>query len=112
MKSTIFYFFNDRFKEPLKSRPIFVCNKFNKLIEVEGQNLEQPLTMEELELAVSGCEGSKAPGPDGLNFNFIKKHWNTLRVDFFNAVNHFLETGVAIRLSYPLFLKKKWTPSN
>jgi hypothetical protein len=41
---------------------------------VEDQTiLDSQFTPEEIEEAVSQCEGNKAPGPDGFNFIFIKK---------------------------------------
>ena len=38
----------------------------------------------EITSAVWDCDGDKSPGPDGLNFNFIKKFWKTLKPDFLN----------------------------
>jgi len=31
---------------------------------------------DEIKQAVWQCEGSKSPGPDEFNFNFIKSNWN------------------------------------
>jgi len=39
------------------------------------------------------CEGSKSHGPDGFNFNFIKKSWEFLKDDFMAAMALFYETG-------------------
>ena len=39
------------------------------------------------------CEGTKSPGPDGYNFNFIKKNWELLKEDFVAALSLFHETG-------------------
>ena len=43
--------------------------------------------------AVWQCEGAKSPGPDGYNFNFIKKNWELLKEDFVAALSLFHETG-------------------
>jgi len=39
------------------------------------------------------CEGTKSPGPDGFNFNFIKKNWEVMKKDIVEAVRLFHETG-------------------
>ena len=38
------------------------------------------------------CEGSKSPGPDGFNFNFIKHNWEVLKHDVLTAVQAFQES--------------------
>jgi len=48
---------------------------------------------EELREAVWMCEGSKSPGPDGFNFNFIKKYWDVLKQDILAAALCFQESG-------------------
>ena len=48
---------------------------------------------EEVKEAVWQCEGSKSPSPDGFNFNFIKKSWKYLKVDFVAALEEFHEIG-------------------
>ena len=39
------------------------------------------------------CEGSKSPGPDGFNFNFLKKGWKVVKEDFLGVLKLFHETG-------------------
>ena len=39
------------------------------------------------------CEGSKSPGPDGFNFNFLKKGWEVVKEDLMEVMNLFHETG-------------------
>jgi len=58
-------------------------------------NLSLILVFTEVEVkdAVWQCEGSKSPGPDGFNFNFIKYNWDTLKHDVMEAVKAFQETG-------------------
>ena len=38
----------------------------------DNESLKQPITMEEIKLAVDSMEEDRAPGPDGYNVNFIK----------------------------------------
>ncbi|GJU85933.1 hypothetical protein Tco_1293479 [Tanacetum coccineum] len=40
--------------------------------------LESDFSIDEVKAAVWDCAGSKAPGPDGFNFNFIKAFWDLL----------------------------------
>ena len=39
------------------------------------------------------CDGSKSPGPDGFNMNFIKKSWGVLKDDIVAATTIFHENG-------------------
>jgi len=50
-------------------------------------------TEEEIKEAVWQCEGTKNPGPDGFNFNFIKDNWSTLKQDIVDVVQSFQVTG-------------------
>ncbi|KAJ0938890.1 putative FAD-binding domain, FAD/NAD(P)-binding domain superfamily [Helianthus annuus] len=60
-----------KFRELVRSRPEFPCNLRYALSSVESSLLDAPFTAEEVKDAVSGCARDKAPGPDGLSFNFI-----------------------------------------
>ena len=51
----------------------FQQNLVERISEVEAAELERMPTKEEIKNAVWDCESSKAPGPDGFNFNFIKR---------------------------------------
>ena len=54
-------------------------------------------TEEEVWDAVNGCDGNKAPGPDGLNLNFIKKNWGEIGKDFMAFIREFYEDSSVIR---------------
>ncbi|GJY26341.1 cysteine-rich receptor-like protein kinase [Tanacetum coccineum] len=49
-------------------------------------------------------ERSKAPGPDGFNFNFIKSFWDVIKVDFWNCIQHFESTGSLANGCNPSFI--------
>ncbi|KAJ9549508.1 hypothetical protein OSB04_022051 [Centaurea solstitialis] len=89
LKSLAFDFFADKYKEPLASRPSFICQRFKKLSELQKEFLEGQFTEAEIKKAVWGCDGDKAQGPDGFTFSFIKKFWFTIGQGFVDAVNHF-----------------------
>lgn len=50
--------------------------------------LEIPFTMEEIKDTVWSCGQDKAPRPDGLTFNFIRKYLEKISTDFYNFVIH------------------------
>jgi len=58
-----------------------------------SRNMVVNFTEEEVKNAVWECGGSKSPGPDGFNFNFIKSCWEVLKADVMAAVQLFHTTG-------------------
>jgi len=60
-----------------------------KLTVQERQNLEQDLTLDELDKAVRKVKVKSAPGADGYSNKFIKHHWDTFRVPLFRLANFF-----------------------
>ena len=50
-------------------------------------------TEEEVKDAVWQCDGSKSPGLDKFNINFIKSCWDTLKSDIMEVVLSFHDTG-------------------
>ncbi|GKA75212.1 RNA-directed DNA polymerase, eukaryota [Tanacetum coccineum] len=63
-----------------------ICDAVSTHCVEDVKALEATITLEEVKEAVWSCEGSKAPGPDGVKFNFIKHHWDVLKEDFYNCV--------------------------
>ena len=45
-------------------------------------DLEAPITMEEMEMAVRQGKNAKAPGNNGISHDFLKNKWKTIRHDF------------------------------
>lgn len=77
---------------------------FQPLFEVQTESLSGIFTMEEAEEAVESCEGNKAPGPDGFNFNFIKKYWGTIKQEVWDMVQEFFVTGKLPKMFSSYFL--------
>ncbi|GJS90623.1 hypothetical protein Tco_0773259 [Tanacetum coccineum] len=46
---------------------------------MDRETLERQVTLEEIKEAVWDCGSSKAPGPDGYSFAFVKKYWGTIQ---------------------------------
>ena len=52
-----------------------------------------PLTIQELENALNGLAKNKTPGSDGLSVEFYCKFWCTLKEHFYTAVQSSFEEG-------------------
>ncbi|GJU75527.1 hypothetical protein Tco_1272597 [Tanacetum coccineum] len=86
--------FSSRFKEMIVNLRLLKSNLFCKLSDVDASFLEYEFSLEEVRAAVWDCAGSKAPGLDGFNFNFIKAFWDVVKIKFWNCIHHFKTTGV------------------
>lgn len=62
---------------------------------------------------VWSCDGNKARGPDDFNFNFIKKYWDTLKMDVWGMVEEFYGNAKLPKgTSYFLALTPKCYPQD
>ncbi|KAJ9564448.1 hypothetical protein OSB04_000414 [Centaurea solstitialis] len=69
--------------------------------------------IKEIKEAVWSCNGSKALGPDGLNFNFIKQFWPILGDSMVAALQKFERTGnisKGCNVSFIALIPKKFDP--
>ena len=67
--------------------------EFKSLSMEVSRKMISNFTEEEVKDAVWQCGGSKSPGLDGFNFNFIRKCWDVLKTDLMEAVRFFQATG-------------------
>jgi exonuclease III len=65
----------------------------SKLSEVESRDLDQPLSIAELDSALRQANSKSAPGLDGLNMGFITKFWDIFRIPLLNYSNTCFEKG-------------------
>jgi hypothetical protein len=72
-------FFQQHFSSNEWNRPTLDGVDFPVLSDDSNNLLIAPFTMEEIEVVVKECEGSKCPGPDGFNFAFIKEFWDLMK---------------------------------
>ncbi|GJT52427.1 hypothetical protein Tco_0978584 [Tanacetum coccineum] len=56
---------------------------------MDRETLERQVTLEKIKEVVWDCGSSKAPGPDGYSFAFVKKYWGTIQKDLYDFVNLF-----------------------
>ncbi|GKB86836.1 RNA-directed DNA polymerase, eukaryota, reverse transcriptase zinc-binding domain protein [Tanacetum coccineum] len=54
--------------------------------------LERLVTLEDIKEAIWDCGSSKAPGPDGFSFAFVKKYWDIIRKDIWKYLDHILDS--------------------
>ncbi|GJW41611.1 RNA-directed DNA polymerase, eukaryota, reverse transcriptase zinc-binding domain protein [Tanacetum coccineum] len=59
------------------------------LIQKDRDYLERLVTLEEIKEAIWDCGSSKAPGPDGFSFTFVKNYWDIIQKDMFDFINSF-----------------------
>lgn len=86
-------YFSNLFQEEDTNRPTFSDLNFNKLSNEQAAALILPLSHTEIDEAVSSCNPSKALGPDGFNFQFIKSAWHIINEDVYANVEDFWKTG-------------------
>jgi len=66
---------------------------FEELTDSDNTLLTDPFDVKEIKDAIWNCDSSKSPGPDGVTFSFIKKHWGMLEKDVMGAIKHFHSEG-------------------
>ncbi|XP_076942499.1 uncharacterized protein LOC143612391 [Bidens hawaiensis] len=89
VKQVFFDFYSKRFKPFDGVEVVRRSNKLKFLSPDDNDFLVSEVTMLEVKLAVWGCGSDKSPGPDGFSFAFIKKFWDIMKADFFEAVQQF-----------------------
>ena len=70
--------YTSEYREDLLGSEQFLSN----LPQVSAQDntaLERPLTLQELQEALTSVENGKSPGIDGLPVDFYKSFWSTIR---------------------------------
>ncbi|XP_071719411.1 uncharacterized protein [Rutidosis leptorrhynchoides] len=59
----------------------------------DNQLLESKFSEKEIWEAISNCDSSKAPGPDGFNMKFFKKHWELIKNDLIKSLDWFWDNS-------------------
>ncbi|KAJ0716266.1 putative RNA-directed DNA polymerase [Helianthus annuus] len=93
IKKQVLSFFRDKFKEEKPIRPDLLCGNLRKISDWESEWLVELFSDSEIKDAVFGCGDDKAPGPDGMNFFFIKHFWEYFRDDFTRIFSRFHQNG-------------------
>ncbi|KAJ3603143.1 hypothetical protein NHX12_030886 [Muraenolepis orangiensis] len=86
------------------------CNGLPQVSEEANSQLEGPLTIQELQTALQGMQGRRAPGIDGLSVEFYRAYWDVLSNDLLDIFNESLASGsmpVSCRRAVITLLPKK-----
>ncbi|GKV50261.1 hypothetical protein SLEP1_g56973 [Rubroshorea leprosula] len=97
VKNEVYRYFRSLFQGESWNRPKPGNIRFQQISEEKKDWLERPFSAEEIEEALRSCDGSKAPGPDGYNFNFLKFAWHSIKEDFINFFSEFHSNGKLVR---------------
>ncbi|GLT51278.1 hypothetical protein SLA2020_246990 [Shorea laevis] len=97
VKDEIARYFRRVFQGETWNRPKPGNIKFQQISEEKKEWLEKPFSVEEIEEGLRSCDGSKAPGPDGYNFNFLKFAWHCIKEDFIKFFSEFHCNGKLVR---------------
>ena len=74
IKDGILKHFQKHFQNVKWQKPKLSGLTFNRLSVAESEDLEADFSMNEVWEVIRDCDGNRAPGPDGLNLNFIRKN--------------------------------------
>ncbi|XP_071728388.1 uncharacterized protein [Rutidosis leptorrhynchoides] len=92
IKEATFSTFSEKFKRSSSCSVEYISSSFSKLTELDNSQLCKVFEADEIKMAVWKCASSKAPGPYGLNFNFIR-YWRILEIDVVKSIKEFFTFG-------------------
>ena len=82
-------FYQILFLKKSDPRPKMDVSYFSTLAGSQIQFFHAPFTRDEIKKVVWDYGSTKALGPDGFSFNFIKQYWDILEEDVVDFVAHF-----------------------
>ncbi|GKV46758.1 hypothetical protein SLEP1_g53729 [Rubroshorea leprosula] len=86
---------------------------FKTISEADRCMLTEPFTEEEVKTAVWNCDSTKAPGPNGFTFGFIKNGWEMIKADIMEFLKDFHSNGRLVRgynASFLVLMPKRENP--
>lgn len=86
--------FNPKF-ESLKCKLEVLGPK--RISDQEARQLSAPFSLEEISIALQSLDSNKAPGPDGLNNDFVKFLWSFMKDEFMNVIEIFHKTSTFLK---------------
>jgi len=104
VKEEVRSFFNNRFIKPEQRRPVLNGTRFCGIGQQQNDMLVGSFLEEEIRATIWDCGSEKSPGPDGLNFKFIKQFWKLLKSDISRFLTEFHANGVFPRGSNASFI--------
>ncbi|CAJ2662883.1 unnamed protein product [Trifolium pratense] len=93
IRHAVFSHFASHFKAINVERPRVDNLIFKRLHASEVSGLIKPFSVDEVKAAVWDCDSYKSPGPDGINFGFIKDFWAEMQGDIVRFISEFHRNG-------------------
>ena len=97
VRHAVFTHFSHHFKSQAEVRPSVSNLRFRTLSVEEGGSLTKPFSVDEVKEAIWDCDSFKSPGPNGVNFGFIKDFWLDLKDDVMRFVSEFHRNGKLVK---------------
>ena len=96
IRKGVFDHFKKHFQKVSWQRPTIKRWNIRRLTSTEREMLEEDFS-EEIWEALNICDGDKAPGPGGLNLNFVKENWEVIQKDFMIFAQEFQKSGSFVK---------------
>ncbi|XP_028099646.1 uncharacterized protein LOC114299162 [Camellia sinensis] len=93
VKQEMWDYFRNHFTEDWVSRLVLVGDFKSVSHSQCFDKLEAEFSEEEIWTTVKGCNGNKAPGPDGFNLLFCQKHWKMFKEEVIMFMKEFHSKG-------------------
>ncbi|GAU16975.1 hypothetical protein TSUD_37330 [Trifolium subterraneum] len=93
IRQVVFSHFASHFKGTHIERPGVENLQFKRLKQLESSSLIKSFSEAEVKAAVWECDSYKSPGPEWVNFGFIKDFWVELRGDVMRFISEFHRNG-------------------
>ncbi|XP_038995739.1 uncharacterized protein LOC120120058 [Hibiscus syriacus] len=110
IKSSVVHFFKGLFNQENTLEVEELDLDFLQLSEHQRLALEKPFFEEEIWGVIANSDSNKSPGPDGLNLDFFKKFWSSLKEVLLLFLRNFMREKIGIMtpitLSFLLFLRR------
>ncbi|GKV14959.1 hypothetical protein SLEP1_g25757 [Rubroshorea leprosula] len=104
IKEGVAEYFQKLFTEEVWQRPKLDEMGFKQISQTDNEFLIAPFTEEEIRKVIWECDSSKAPGPDGFNFRFMKSMWEDIKSEVIGFVKEFQEQSKLKRGSNASFI--------
>ncbi|GAU41975.1 hypothetical protein TSUD_306810 [Trifolium subterraneum] len=97
IREAVFMHFENHFRSVRVARPSIANLQFSSISEADAYSLERPFREQEVKQAIWECDSFKSPGPDGINFGFIKEFWADVKGDFMRFLLEFYSNGRLVK---------------
>ena len=93
IRQAVFSHFKNHFMAVRVARPTLGNLQFRRLSFMEMGTLIKPFSMDEVKETMLDCDNYKSPGPNGINFGFLKTFWLLMKDDIMHFISEFYRNG-------------------